>query len=132
MRESGAVSFLFFFPLHFFLSVCFLLTIVFSLYFLLPPHSFQQAKHSKKGGSEAGEAIKVKGVKIHAKKSKGGEAAEAAEAAPVKHTPKKTAEFAEEVAKKGAKKTKGGVSSICFRFFFSEKSGAREGKRQAT
>ncbi len=65
---------------------------------------------------EAGEAFKVKGVKIHAKKSKGDGEAVAGEAAAVKHTPKKTAKFAEKVAKLDAKKVKGGVST-CFAFF---------------
>ena len=52
-------------------------------------------------------------MKIHAKKQKGGgEAAEAGEAT-VKHTPKKTAKFAEKVAKiDSKKKTKGGVSDF--------------------
>ena len=59
----------------------------------------------------------MKGVKIHAKKSKGDGEAVAGEAAAVKHTPKKTAKFAEKVAKLDAKKkVKGGVST-CFAFF---------------
>ena len=75
-------------------------------------------KTSMKAGKadEAGEAFKVKGVKIHAKKSKGDGEAVAGEAAAVKHTPKKTAKFAEKVAKLDAKKVKGGVST-CFAFF---------------
>ena len=76
-------------------------------------------KAPKKAGKadEAGEAFKVKGVKIHAKKSKGDGEAVAGEAAAVKHTPKKTAKFAEKVAKLDAKKkVKGGVST-CFAFF---------------
>ena len=79
--------------------------------------SRQVHKGKGKGDGEAlaaGEAGgKVKGVKIHAKKQKGGgEAAEAGEAT-VKHTPKKTAKFAEKVAKiDSKKKTKGGVSDF--------------------
>ena len=79
---------------------------------------FKPAKLSKKAGKgdgealAAGEAIKVKGIKIHAKKGGKGGDAEAGEAAAVKHTPKKTAKFAEKVAKLDAKKVKGGVSIV--------------------